>query len=81
MKHCVERNPVYGRKHFFLQRVSDRQLIDRYASVYYIEVPGVSFVLEEMCLSRQCRHRSGPEIKKKIMLNSTEHEIFPAHKC
>ena len=25
--------------------------------------------------------QSGPEVIKKIMLNSAEHEIFPAHKC
>ena len=24
---------------------------------------------------------SGPEVIKKFMLNSVEHEIFPAHKC
>ena len=23
----------------------------------------------------------GPEVIKKIMLNSAEHEIYPAHKC
>ena len=25
--------------------------------------------------------KSGPEVIKKVMLNSAEHEIFPAHKC
>ena len=26
-------------------------------------------------------HSSGPEVIKKIMINSAEHDIFPAHKC
>ena len=25
--------------------------------------------------------KTGPEIKKLFMLNSSEHEIYPAHKC
>ena len=25
--------------------------------------------------------KPGPEVIKKFMLNSAEHEIFPAHKC
>ena len=27
-----------------------------------------------------CYHL-GPEVMKKIILNSAEHEIYPAHKC
>ena len=25
--------------------------------------------------------QSSPEVKKKFMLNSAEHEMFPVHKC
>ena len=29
----------------------------------------------------QTSKKTGPEVKKKIMLNSAEHEVFPANKC
>ena len=32
-------------------------------------------------LYKQIGPRSGPEVIKKIMLNSTEHDIYTANKC
>ena len=32
-------------------------------------------------LDEKDSHSSGPEVIKKIMLSSAEHEIYPAHKC
>ena len=38
-------------------------------------------VLYVFCFQPTSKKVPGPEVIKKIMLNSAEHEFFPAHKC
>ena len=47
----------------------------------FINIPLDKTVVNTLDFCKICLLEPGPEVEKIFMLNSAEHEIFPAHKC